>query len=136
MITRNRLFTIKDGIVIVVILMVAVALYGVRERVINDTDKESRIYAEITCENETHIINLTENRTFSLPSVPHVIFRVNDHSIAFVQSNCPDQICVRAGFQSRFGHMAACLPNRLILRIRANGENDKDIDVSVQLGQP
>jgi hypothetical protein len=35
----------------------------------------------------------------------------------YVHSDCRDQICVNAGWLDRGGEWAACLPNRVILRI-------------------
>ena len=44
--------------------------------------------------------------------------RAADGSIAFVESDCPDQVCVHTGYLRRVGEFAACLPNDLVLIIR------------------
>ncbi|MCL2492967.1 MAG: NusG domain II-containing protein [Clostridiales bacterium] len=66
-------------------------------------------------------VDLTKDRTFSLPEKPNVVFQVKNDSIAFTKSDCPDQICVHTGFISKPGQMAACLPNDLMLKIISKG---------------
>jgi len=48
---------------------------------------------------------------------------VRGGSVGFVASDCPDKICVHTGFLSRPGQSAACLPNRVAIRVvRAYGD--------------
>jgi hypothetical protein len=64
-----------------------------------------------------------EEGDFTLPSLPNVVFRVyDDGSIAFVRSDCPDQICVQTGKLSRRGQIAACLTNEVYIRIVSPSE--------------
>ncbi len=65
-----------------------------------------------------------EEREFFYPEKPNVIFILKeDGSIAFKASDCPDQVCVRAG-QLRTEHaFAACLPNDFLLVLR-HSESD------------
>lgn len=65
-----------------------------------------------------------EELTFSVAGMENVIFEVYaDGSIAFVASDCPDKVCVRSGKLSRVGQSAACLPNKLILKIIDRDKN-------------
>ena len=55
--------------------------------------------------------------------------------IRFSQADCPDQICVKTGWISRYGQISACAPGHLILKIEGNPENQPigttDVDVIV-----
>ena len=55
--------------------------------------------------------------------------------IRFSQADCPDQICVRTGWISRYGQIAACAPGQLILKIEADPEKQptgtSEVDVIV-----
>jgi hypothetical protein len=62
-------------------------------------------------------LRLDTPEVFSLPQRPQVVFEVRDGAIAFIHSNCPDQVCVRTGFIRQGGQQAACLPNRLVARV-------------------
>jgi len=65
-------------------------------------------------------VKLSQDKIIVLESLENVNFQVKDGAIAFVKSDCPDQICVRSGFLSRQGQMAACLPNRVSLIVIRN----------------
>ena len=57
-------------------------------------------------------------RRFSIAERPEVVFEVfSDGSIAFVQSDCPNKICIRSGRLKIPGTVAACIPNLLFLKI-------------------
>jgi len=63
------------------------------------------------------VVPLNVDQTFSVEQNPNVVFQVEDGAIAFVKSNCLDQICVNVGFIRSPWHFAACLPNVLLLSI-------------------
>ena len=63
---------------------------------------------------------------FTLPQNPNIRFSVKNHAIAFIASDCPDKICVRTGYISHTGQTAACLPNRVIIRITAADNKNGD----------
>jgi hypothetical protein len=75
-----------------------------------------RDYAEIILDGQVvKRVSLVEDYVFSLPERPGVVFEVRDGLIAFGASDCPNQICVNAGFIGRPGQMAVCMPHRLVL---------------------
>jgi len=88
------------------------------------SEEASGQYAQITSQTETYTFNLGTNKTFYLPSNPDVIFQIEEGQIAFIKSNCPDQICVRTGFQRYAGQIAACLPNHMILTIKSQIDSE------------
>ena len=66
-------------------------------------------------------INLTkaEDEEFEIIALnDHVVkFQIEDHKIRFLESECPEKICVHTGWLSRENDIAACLPNRVTLYI-------------------
>lgn len=68
--------------------------------------------------------------SFSIPGKPEVVFQHNaDGSIAFIKSDCPDKICIRSGRLRFTGQFAACLPNRLVLKIVSKDKDNKAPDL-------
>ena len=57
-----------------------------------------------------------EAREIQLPGV-NVTLQAEKGRIRFLKSDCPDQICVKTGWLTEGGHMAACLPNRSVVVI-------------------
>ena len=65
-------------------------------------------------------------KSFYLPELPAVEFSVSENGVAFIRSDCPDQVCVHTGRLSRPGQFAACVPNQALLIIV--GEQETPVD--------
>ncbi|NMB33841.1 MAG: NusG domain II-containing protein [Clostridium sp.] len=48
--------------------------------------------------------------------------------IRFKESNCPDKICVNAGWLSKRGDTAVCMPNKAVIVIEG-GRGDDTVDI-------
>lgn len=84
------------------------------------------------------VIDLSEStaKDLTVPGAPGVVLHLDGQGgIAFSRSDCPDQICVAAGRLSRAGESAACLPNRVFIRLVAAPGQAAEADVVVG-GQP
>ena len=59
-----------------------------------------------------------------------------DGRISFAEADCPDKVCVRSGWLSRPGSIAACIPGNLILKAsidQAPGSTETDeVDVVIK----
>lgn len=65
-------------------------------------------------------IDLQENHPsiFVLPDLPEFEFEINDSgAIRIKRANCPDQLCVEAGYVNHSGDTLICLPQSLLLRL-------------------
>ena len=114
----------SDAIVAIVLVSIGLLLMIVRFLLSPGFTDGNLIYAEIVSAHGTTIVHLDEDKIFHVPHVPNITFEVRDRQVAFIWSDCNDQICVMAGFQRRPGQMAACLPNGLILTVRGDAEID------------
>lgn len=66
-------------------------------------------------------------RMVTLPEgIPVVLELDGEGGIAFHSSNCPDQICVHSGWLRHPGEAAACLPNRIFVRLEGSGGSNPD----------
>lgn len=110
----------KDLLVVAVLLLAAVGCWIWYQAAYKAPEEQN--LAVITVDGkEAMRLNLLaeEDRIFSLQEsfgVP-VSFEVKEHKIRFVQVTCPDHICESAGFLSREGQSAVCMPNRTSLSI-------------------
>lgn len=122
----------KDFIIIAAILLVACILYIVYNLQSDKGAAKAEIYygSELAM---TVMLNENKDNTFKLPQNEHVIFHLyEDGSIGFEESDCPDKVCVNSGKLKHIGSSAACLPNKVILKIvpvKDTDENDVDIIV-------
>ena len=78
-------------------------------------------YAEIYYQSklvQTVALEAGAEESFSIEGLPQVVFhRYADGSIAFLESDCPDKVCIHAGRLRQVGQMAACLPNEVYMKI-------------------
>lgn len=126
----------KDLIIIVLILLIAVASYFIYN-IYNQKMRNAGAKAEIYYGSDlvmTVMLNEKIDKTFSLPQNEHVIFHLyEDGTIRFEESNCPDKLCIKSGRLKHIGSSAACLPNKVILKIVPVKDTDSnDVDLIVR----
>ena len=127
-----KFFKKTDIMIVLAIVLVSTVTWGIYNFVFADNSGKAEIYYESkliqTVDLETGV-----DKTFSIPQNEHVIFHLHkDGSINFEQSDCPDKICIKSGKLRMVGRTAACLPNKIILKIvpsKARGKDDLDMIV-------
>lgn len=126
-----KFFKKTDIAIICGILLLAAVLYFVYLQSAKDKDVEARIYFENKL---VKVVSLTDGADYDFSVTGHedVVFHVYaDGSISFLDSDCPDKVCINAGKQKLSGQSAACLPNGLVLRIAPLGDGSGDPDVVI-----
>lgn len=117
------LFNRKDIVLILILLLIAgaVALFG--------SFSVGAQTATVTSDGETvTVIDLktAENETFT---VNGTVIEVKDGTIRFADSNCGDKTCVRTGVLEKSGDAAACVPNKVAIKIDSSRNDGIDIVV-------
>ncbi len=126
-----KFFKRTDLIVILGILVVSAASWGIYHYTFAGEQVRAEIYYESELV-ETVELSGGEDRTFSIPQDENVIFRLfRDGSIAFVESDCPDKVCIHAGRLNTAGQFAACLPNGIIVKIVSDEHEEDDVDLII-----
>ena len=124
---KYKNFILKDVALIAAIVLLGLIIWAVSW--MTASAEASKIYAEITSADGVITVSLNENQIFSVDE--RVVFEIKDGQIAFIESDCPNQICVGTGFLGRSGQMAACLPNNILLFI-VSPEVDDTIDIFIR----
>jgi hypothetical protein len=124
----NKFFKRADVIIIAIIFLFSGLVYqfAFAESV---PKAEIYYYSDLV---ETVELDKGREMTFSLPQEEDVIFQLDsDGGIGFIQSDCPDKVCVRAGKLHRVGQFAACVPNGLMLKIVSDDSGDDGADIII-----
>ena len=105
-----------------ILIIAAVAVAGLLLwAVLRGAFAQPGVYAEIYYQSklvETVALETGAEESFSIEELPKVVFhRYADGSIAFLESDCPDKVCIHAGKLRQVGEMAACLPNEVYMKI-------------------
>ncbi len=107
----------KDIIIVLIILLVALGLWGI----IKFFPKSTADTAVIKYDGKVaKTVSLDSDTEFSLKEDPTVKFKVENGAISFVDATCPDKICQNTGFISKSGQTAVCLPKKTVLQLRGS----------------
>ena len=120
-IQERKMVRKRDALILLTLFVLAGGIWFFIQS--SNEEVGARVYGEIHFgQNLIKVVPLYNDQIFSAGPNPNVIFEVQDGSIAFSKSDCPDQVCVHTGFIYKRHHFAACLPNSLLLMIREEEE--------------
>lgn len=66
---------------------------------------------------EIDLNSVTDTQYITFDEGIKVTIEVQPGKIRFLDSQCPDQICVKAGWLTKEGHIAVCLPAKTVVSI-------------------
>ncbi len=117
-----------DAILLIGLGGIALIIWAFTQRTVKNT---SNAYAEVLF-NEAVIerLPLDSNKLYTLPQNEQVKLEVQGGSCGFIHSDCPDKVCINTGFLNKSGQSAACLPNKVAVRIVVDTSNE-DMDTIV-----
>lgn len=115
----------RSELIFVVILLLSAIIFFVGLRLFSARD--SALTAVVTINGkESLYVDLSSDTSEFIDLYPEfgvaVVLEVTDHQIRFVQSDCPDHLCIGFGFQDQALEGAACIPNRVSVNIRPSKE--------------
>ncbi|NLK38679.1 MAG: NusG domain II-containing protein [Clostridiales bacterium] len=130
----------SDLLLIVAIIAICLLLWGIyaTNNAYNQDEERTSLYAEIYYKNELVKripLKTDSDYTFSLEEKPNVVFQVySSGGIAFIESDCPDKVCIKTGKLPHPTHKeAVCLPNSLVLKVISEGDSSSDdIDIHIK----
>ncbi len=91
----------------------------------------ANIYQDGVCIYSIDLSAVTEGYEMTIEDENGVnVIRVEPGRICVLEADCPDQVCVQAGWLSDSASPIVCLPHRLVIRLEetAEAEFEPDID--------
>ncbi|MCC8121031.1 MAG: NusG domain II-containing protein [Oscillospiraceae bacterium] len=91
----------------------------------------ANIYQDGVCIYSIDLSAVTEGYEMTIEDENGVnVIRVEPGRICVLEADCPDQVCVQAGWLSDSASPIVCLPHRLVIRLEetAEAESEPDID--------
>lgn len=64
-----------------------------------------------------------------LDSKPASVVQVKRGAIGYIQSDCPDKLCVSTGMLTSRGQTAVCLPAKTVIALTGGAKDEKEPDV-------
>ena len=126
----------KADIILIVVLLLSAPLFLLLNR---HFSAEKGVYAEIYHDSvlvDRIKLSTAKEGPFSIAGAPNVVFQIYaDRSIAFIKSDCPDKICIRMGRLKYAGQFAACLPNKIMMKIVSEDQDHEGPDLIINESQ-
>ncbi|MDD4493541.1 MAG: NusG domain II-containing protein [Eubacteriales bacterium] len=129
-----KFFKKTDIIIIILIIVFCVAFLVIYNTLFGSGTARAEIYygSELI---DTVVLKKGVGKTIKIPQDENVVLQLfEDGSIAFVESDCPDKICIKTGRLYRVGQTAACIPNKVFVKILPMGNRDND-DIDIIIGR-
>ena len=124
----------SDVVIIVILLTLRLIGFGLYQFLYGEAPAkaETYYYSELV---KTIDLAKANAGTFSIPQNEDVVFQITeDGQITFIESSCPDKICINTGLLQTVGQYAACLPNGIMVKIVSSGEHE-DAEADIIVGQ-
>jgi len=119
-----RFFKKSDIIIILLIISAAIGFLLWQRAMPTATTATISIDSAVQ---RTIDLSTAKDEIFKIDGHDNITFEIKDGAIRIMESDCHDRICIRAGFISKKGQSAVCLPNRTVVELSGDG----DIDVVI-----
>ncbi len=123
----------------VIILLLVLLLSGGAALWLNSRSASgmvANIYQDGVCIRSIDLSRVTTAETYPVESDAGVnIIQIEPGQIRILEADCPDQVCVQAGWLTDSAAPIVCLPHRLVIRLEktaAGNQTDLQIDAVSQ----
>lgn len=112
-----------DFIIIIFFVLVAVV-----SLVLFSKNKDEGGYVEVVVDKETkEIFPLDEEKEYTISDGKHINkIIISDGKVCITEANCPDKLCVKQGRIDKDGQSIICLPNKVVIKIVSDKNNNVD----------
>lgn len=116
---NSRVVSVKEIVALAVLFVLCVGF------VVYLAFAPQGLYVEVYIDGELEYnLPISENTTVELEGLGTI--HIENGSVTFVDSTCPDHICERMSGISGSGQQIICLPNKLVIKI--SGESELNVD--------
>lgn len=121
----------KRNDVIIIVSFVLIAVISAVWFAISMNNKSKTKYVEVYVDNTPYkSVKFSDNmpeQTFTVQTkYGWNTVHIANGKVNVENANCRDKICVKSGYISKTGQSIVCLPHKMIVEIKGNGENEID----------
>ncbi|MFV0255274.1 MAG: NusG domain II-containing protein [Erysipelotrichaceae bacterium] len=125
----SNFFKKREVIFMMILLLLVAIILLVWSFLFNTKGNSAIIYYGETIIYEVDLVENQPEEEFKIEGYEDVVFKLyEDGSIAFIEADCPDHVCIDTGKISQVGQVAICLPNQIMVVI--NGPEKTDLVLS------
>ena len=116
---KNKVGLKKGDVLIIAVLSLLCVFLFVLPLLNGSENAVAAVWLDGEKVKEVNLSDTSENFEFS---VGNCVLSVEEEKIRFVSSDCPDKLCIKSGYLSKNGDTAACLPNKVVVKIETKKE--------------
>lgn len=131
----KNVLKIGDFLLILAILICSFGIFFISKNKLNQEDFTGKKYASIQVNGkEIKRVEINKNNAGYKYSVDteygHNLLEFTEDGVKSIEASCPDKIDIKQGLITKPGEIIVCLPNRLVVEIISDSNNDvNEIDV-------
>ncbi len=73
-----------------------------------------------------NLTSLDKREVINISGLHKATIAAEKNRICFLESDCPDKVCVKTGWLSHPGDIAVCLPNKIIIKLEQDKNQNAD----------
>lgn len=115
----------KFDIIVVILLVIIV---GISWIIINSFYGKSGNHVQIIVDGEVREnYPLNKDGKYKIEKDDNInIIQIKDGKVFMKEASCPDKLCINQGEISKNGHSIICLPNKTVVKVISEQENEVD----------
>ncbi|SFT83791.1 hypothetical protein SAMN02910356_02360 [Selenomonas sp. GACV-9] len=120
---------LKKADILLIVLLLLLSLLPLRA---GTNKKPAAVYADISVGGQLSrrvVLSAHQGReTFTLqtPDGHYNTIEIDDDTIAVIDADCPDKLCIQQGKARKAGDIIACLPHKLIIEVKGSAADDTE----------
>jgi hypothetical protein len=117
--------------IIIIVVVIVTSLIGAGAYTLAHRGKYDKKYAEVYVQGKLYetvpLDSKTDKKTFTVKTdLGSNLVSVGDGGVKIIDADCPDKVCIKDGFKDKPGETLVCLPNKVIVEIK--GEKEQQVD--------
>ncbi len=116
---------VKRGDAVIILSLLSVSLCLILLRYAPSEQKTAKVYENGKL---THVIDLNSVNKKQEIKINGAILTVENGTVCYSSSNCPDKLCQKFGKLSLNGDTASCVPNKTVVTVTSD-KDDKSPDI-------
>lgn len=111
-------------VVIIFIIIGIITLYFIDTVSVNNDNS----FLKVEVEGKEYIYSLEKDKVENFTgTIGETTIKIENGKASFVDSPCNNKTCIKIGEIDHVGETSACLPNRVLITIEGDKENDIDV---------